>query len=244
MPRTQPQSNRLTASAVRKGLREKANPEKAAFFPRFFKTGKGQYGEGDKFYGVIVPDQRKIARDFKSLPESEIRKLLDDPVHECRLTALLILVHQFEKGTPGRQKEIYNFYLNNIDRVNNWDLVDASAHKIVGAYLENRSRKPLVGLARTDHLWSQRVAIVATYWFIKKDDFSDTIQISDILLDHNHDLIHKAVGWMLREMGKRNENLLVEFLKSRYRNMPRTMLRYAIEKFPVEIRKKYLDGKI
>ena len=233
-----------TAAKVKKRLKEFINPEKADFFPRFFKTGIGEYGEGDKFLGVTVPHQRQVAKEFKELANSEIRKLLYDAIHECRLTSILILVHQFEKGDEERRQEIYDFYLENIQQVNNWDIVDSSAHKIAGAFLENRQRKKIYQLARSNHLWSQRVAIVATYWFIKKDDFAETLAVAEILLNHEHDLIHKAVGWMLREMGKRDEKILMEFLKTRYSQMPRTMLRYSIEKFPKAQRDKYLAGSI
>ena len=232
------------ASLVKKRLKEFSNPEKAEFFPRFFKTGKGEYGEGDKFFGVTVPHQRKIAKEFREISLNEIKKLLYDPIHECRLTSLLILVHQFEKADPENRKEICRFYLDNIQQVNNWDLVDSSAHKIVGAFLETGSRKKLYQLAKSKHLWSQRVAIIATLWFIKQNDFDDTLAISELLITHEHDLIHKAVSWMLREMGKQDEQLLISFLKSRYKKMPRTMLRYAIEKFDKPIRDRYLQGKI
>lgn len=233
-----------TAAKVKKRLKEFVNPEKAAFFPRFFKTGKGEYGEGDRFLGVIVPHQRKVAKEFKTLARHETEKLLYDPIHECRLTAILILVGQFEKGTADEQKEIYEFYLKHIRQVNNWDLVDASAHKIVGAYLLDQPRKKLYQLAKSKHLWSQRVAMVATYWFIKRDDYGETLDLADLLLTHEHDLIHKAVGWMLREMGNRDELLLTDFLKSRYQKMPRTMLRYAIEKLSKEQRQRYLKGEV
>lgn len=233
-----------TAAKVKKRLREFINPEKAAFFPRFFKTGKGEYGEGDKFLGVTVPNQRQVAKEFKDLPLTETKKLLYDPIHECRLTAVLILVLQFEKGDEKIRKSIYQFYIDNLNQVNNWDLVDSSAHRIVGAYLDSRSRKKLYQLARKSHLWSQRVSIVATYWYIKQEDFDDTLAIAELLLNHEHDLIHKAVGWMLRELGKMNEPLLVAFLKPRYQNMPRTMLRYAIEKFDKPRRDRYLKSEI
>lgn len=237
-------NNVSTAAKVKKALKEKSNPEKAAFFPRFFKSGKGEYGEGDKFFGVIVPDQRKIAKQFVGLPDKEIAKLIIDPVHECRLTAIFILVYRFKKEDEAAQEKTVEFYLNNLDGVNNWDLVDSSAEKILGAFLENRDRQILYEFAETDHLWKQRIAMIATLHFIRNDDFGDTIAIAKLLLDHQHDLIHKAVGWMLREMGKRNEKLLKSFLKEHYQTMPRTMLRYAIEKFPKETRQKYLAGKV
>ena len=234
----------LTAAKVKKRLKEFTNPEKAAFFPRFFKAGKGEYAEGDRFLGVTVPHQRKVAREFKQLSIEELKKLLHDPFHECRMTSLLILVLQFEKGDEGTRRNHYHFFLRHIRQVNHWDLVDASAHKIVGAYLEERPRKKLYQLASSGHLWSQRVAIVSTYWFLRKHDFADTLAIADRFLEHEHDLIHKAVGWMLRELGKRNETMLVEFLGTRYRRMPRTMLRYAIEKFSPSKRESYLRGNV
>ena len=233
---------KMTAAQVHRTLKEKRNPEKAAFFPRFFKAGPGEYAEGDKFIGVVVPDQRKIAKKFKELPLSEIEKLLDNPFHECRLTGVLILVSQYEKAkTEPEQKEIYEFYLKKIDQVNNWDLVDSSAHKIVGPYLESRSRKPLYRLAKAKHLWKNRVAMIATYHYIKQGDFDDALQIAEILLQHPHDLIHKAVGWMLREIGKQNESLMLKFIETHHTKMARVMLRYAIEKLPQKKRKEILS---
>ena len=222
-----------TVKQVESALKKKSNPEKKAFFPRFFKTGPGEYGEGDKFIGVIVPDQRKIARQFKSLPRKEIKKLLDSELHECRLTACLILVHQFESSEKeSERKSVYDFYVKNVNRVNNWDLVDTSCHKIMGPYLMERSRKPLIQFARAkNHLWKNRIAIVTTYYFLKRQDFGTTLEIAEILLEHPEDLIHKAVGWMLREVGKQDEKVLVAFLKKHAKVMPRTMLRYSIEKF-------------
>ncbi len=230
-----------TARSVEAALRERRNPEKAAFYPRFFKAGKGEYAEGDRFIGVVVPDQRKIAKQFKRLSLEEIQKLLNSPYHECRLTGILILVAHFENAKLDVQRRlIYDFYLSHLDRVNNWDLVDASAHKIVGEYLLNRSRRPLFGLAKANHLWKNRVAIIATLRFIQHDQLDTTIEISERMLDHPHDLIHKAVGWMLREVGKRNEKLLALFLDEHVSRMPRTMLRYSIEKLPERKRQHYL----
>lgn len=233
---------KMTAAQVQKALKEKRNPEKAAFFPRFFKAGPGEYAEGDQFIGVIVPDQRKIARAFRELPLPEIEKLLDSPLHECRLTAVFILVSQYEKAkTDAGKKSLYDFYLKKIDRVNNWDLVDSSAHKIVGPYLESRSRKPLYQLAKAKHLWKNRVAMIATYHYIKQGDFDDALQIAEILLKHQHDLIHKAVGWMLREIGNKNEPLMMQFIEQHHQKMARVMLRYAIEKLPQKKRKEILS---
>jgi len=236
--------DQATAADVEGALRSQADPVKAAFFPRFFKTGKGEYGEGDEFLGVTVPKQRIIAGRFKDLSRDEIVALLYNPLHECRLTSLFILVRQYEKGNADVKTRVVELYVKHIDRVNNWDLVDATAHKIIGPHLENSDRNLLYTLAATDHLWSQRIAIVATYHFIRLGQFHDTLQLADILLEHPHDLIRKAVGWMLRELGKRNHDLLDSFLRERYDRMPRVMLRYAIERFPEDLRKSYLRGDI
>ena len=232
-----------TATKVKSALRDKINPEKAAFYPSFFKTGPGEYGQGDKFLGVVVPDQRKIAKQFKDLPQAQIKKLLDDAYHECRLTGIYILVGQFEKAKQqADQKQIVDFYLANLDRVNNWDIVDASAHKILGAWLfDKKDRRILNKLAKSKRLWRQRVAMIATYWFIKRDDFDDALSLAEFYLDHEHDLMHKAVGWMLREIGKQKKSVLVAFLDQYAANMPRTMLRYSIEKLPEKTRKAYMS---
>jgi 3-methyladenine DNA glycosylase AlkD len=234
-------SDRSTARMIEKALREKSNSEKAAFYPKFFKAGKGEYAEGDKFLGVVVPDQRKIAKRFMGADRKAIQRLLESPYHECRLTGLLVLVGQFETTKcDSERKTIYSFYLDNVDRVNNWDLVDASAHKIVGEYLLDRSHQPLFTLARASHLWKNRIAMIATLRFIQNDQLDTTVELAQILLRHPHDLIHKAVGWMLREVGKRNERMLVQFLDLSGDEMPRTMLRYAIEKLPESKRQHYL----
>lgn len=220
--------------------------EKAEFFPKFFNAYPGGYGEGDQFLGIKVPDQQKVAKKYyKSIPLEDIQVLLRSPIHEYRLTALLILVYKFEKAKLDEDKKaIVDLYINNLEYVNNWDLVDSSAYKILGAYLEKKDRSILYRLARTDHLWSQRIAIIATLWFIRKHQFSDTLNIAKILLNHEHDLIHKAVGWMLREVGKRDFKTEFEFLKLHYKQMPRTMLRYAIERFEPELRQQFLKGLI
>lgn len=234
-----------SAKEVEKAIRQKSNAEKKAFFPKFFRTGPGEYGEGDQFYGTVVPDQRAIAKDFQALELEEIKKLLDSPIHECRLTGLFILVRQFERTkVDASRKSIYDFYLRNIDRVNNWDLVDSSCHKIMGPWLLSRSRKPLHQFARARHLWKNRIAIVTTFYFIKREDLGTTLEISELLLDHPHDLIHKAVGWMLRELGKQNEDALLGFLRKHHKAMPRTMLRYSIEKFSKTRRKQILVGDV
>jgi 3-methyladenine DNA glycosylase AlkD len=223
-------------------LQKVAWADKAEFLPRFFKCGPGEYGAGDIFLGVVVPEQRKIAKKYSALDLSEIKKLLENKFHEARLTALLILVEQFGKADAKQKKAIFNFYLKNTKKINNWDLVDLSAPKIVSAYLlENKSeRKILYKLAKSKNLWERRIAIIGTYAFIRDKQFEDTFKISELLLADKHDLIHKAVGWMLREAGNRNLGAEEKFLQKHYRAMPRTMLRYAIEKFPEQKRKIYL----
>ena len=230
----------MKKSQVVKELKSHIDPEKAAFYPRFFKTAKGEYGEGDVFLGVTVPNQRRVARQFRELPETEIVKLLDDRKHECRLTALFIMVEQYQRGDEAVRAHLADLYLRKLDRVNNWDLVDSSAHKILGPHLEHRDRGVLYGLAAIDHLWSQRVAVIATLHFIKQDDFEDTLRLAELLRDHPHDLMHKAIGWMLREIGKRDQRTLEQFLDEHCDRMPRTMLRYAIERQPESRRKHYL----
>lgn len=232
----------MNADEARAELRSLADPEKAAFFPSFFKSGPGEYAEGDRFLGVTVPRQRQLAKRYRDLPERSVRSLLKDPIHECRLTALLILVLRFERGDETERARAVDFYLNHLDWVNNWDLVDSSAHKILGPWLEDRERSLLYGLASSGHLWRQRVAMIATYHFIKRDDFEDTLALAALLRDHEHDLIHKAVGWMLREVGNRDRAVEEGFLADHYKEMPRTMLRYAIEKFDEPRRKAYLAG--
>ena len=220
------------------GLKQKAIPEKAAFFPRFFKSGKGEYGEGDQFLGVTVPEQRKIVKQYwKSLSIEELDDLIKNPYHEVRLTSVLILVLKYQKANYEAEKKfLVDFYLRNRSWVNNWDLVDSSAHLILGDFLFFKDRKILFDLAKSGKLWDQRIAIMSTFGFIKKNDFVDTIKIAEILLHHPHDLIHKAVGWMIREIGNRDYETARQFLIKHYKTMPRTMLRYAIEKFDPEAR--------
>ena len=229
-----------TADDAQQHLRSLGSPEQAVNLARFFKTGPGEYGEGDHFIGVKVPVIRKVAKEFKSLPLAEAECLLHSEIHEERLLALVILVGQFEKANNATRKSIYDLYLANTEHINNWDLVDLSAPKIVGRHLETRSRRPLYRLAKSASLWERRISIVATGWFIWRDDFADTLKIAEKLLGDQEDLIHKAVGWMLREVGKRDEAALVEFLDEHCPVMPRTMLRYAIEKFPEKKRQSYL----
>lgn len=221
--------------------------EDASAKQRFFKTGPGEYGEGDLFWGISVPDQRKIARQFKQeVILEDIRPLITHPVHEVRLTALFLLVHLFDAARKDEalQQACVEFYLSHLDFVNNWDLVDSSAHKILGPWLMDKDRSILYILARSGHLWRERVAIISTMYFIYLHDFSDALDIAYILLHHPHDLIHKAVGWMLREIGKRDRQAEEVFLMKHYHTMPRTMLRYAIEKFPQDKRKAYLEGNM
>ena len=221
-------------------LEKVASTEKAAFFPNFFKTGPGQYGEGDKFIGVTVPNQRVIAKKYTSISLNELSKLLASPIHEHRLTALLILVGKYEKANLQERKEIYEFYLANLKGVNNWDLVDSSAYKIAGAYLSDKPKDVLYRFAKSSNIWERRIAIISTLYFIRNKQFEDTIKISELLLTDKEDLMHKAVGWMLREMGKQSESTLLQFLDLYYKQMPRTALRYAIERLSFDKKKKYM----
>ena len=216
--------------------------EKVGFLPRFFKTGVGEYGEGDKFIGVAVPNQRKVARKYYiDIELDEVEMLLREPIHEYRLTALFILCLKFEKTREDSIKQsIVNLYLYNLQYVNNWDLVDSSAYIILGPHLQNKNKDVLYEFARSNDLWKQRIAIITTLYFIRNNKYEDTIKIAKILLDNVYDLIHKAVGWMLREIGNRNLQIEIEFLQKHYKQMPRTMLRYAIEKFDEELRQKFL----
>ncbi|TVR34013.1 MAG: DNA alkylation repair protein [Balneolaceae bacterium] len=228
------------AKPIKQELHSVADPDIAAHSGRFFKTGPGEYGEGDKFLGIRVPVVRKIGRKYQQLPLNEIEHLIRSPYHEERLLALFILTYKFPKSDEQEQEQIYNFYLAHIRYVNNWDLVDSSAPKIIGAWLMDRPKELLYKLATSDNLWERRISILATFHFIKNGQFEDTLKIADLLLEDDHDLIHKAVGWMLREIGNRDPNQLTDFLESRHEKMPRTMLRYAIEKLPEKIRTGYL----
>ncbi|MEK7655936.1 MAG: DNA alkylation repair protein [Patescibacteria group bacterium] len=230
----------FTASAVTTELKKIGSPSKAKASAWFFKTEKGEYGFGDVFVGVTVPEQRKIAKRFSELSLGEIEKLLRSKIHECRLTALFILVGQFNRGDLRTRSEIVRLYLRNRSRVNNWDLVDSSASYILGQYLLRRDRKILYTLVRSKSLWDRRIAIIATLALIKNDEYSDTLKLSELLLQDKHDLIHKAVGWMLREVGNKSLATEEEFLIKHATTMPRTMLRYATEKFPEKKRKKFL----
>ena len=207
----------------------------------FFKTGKGQYGEGDIFLGIPVPEQRKVAKKYADLSLGDLQELLNSKMHEHRFTALVILISKYRKAEENGKKEIFDVYLKNTENVNNWDLVDLSAPRIVGDYLLNRERSILYKLVRSDSLWERRISILSTFTFIDNNDFEDALNISELLLRDEHDLIHKAVGWALREIGKKNQNVEEQFLAKHYLHMPRTMLRYAIEKFDEKKRKKYLN---
>ena len=215
-------------------LQSKKDKNQAVILSRFFKTGKGQYGEGDIFLGIKVPIQRKIAKSYTDISFKDIQKLLNSKIHEYRLTGLFILIEKEDK------EKVFNLYLKNTKNINNWDLVDLSAPKILGGYLKDKKRDILYSLAISDNLWERRISIVSTFAFIKENDFKDTIKIAKILLNDKHDLIHKAVGWMLREVGKRDKELEKSFLNKYYRNMPRTMLRYSIEKFNPKEREFYM----
>ncbi len=234
----------MPAQIIRTRLRQFATKERARNLQRFFKTGPGEYGEGDIFLGVVVPDIRTVTREFQSAPLREVITLLKSTIHEERLLALLLLVQAFIKGDDALKKKIYNLYLKHTKYINNWDLVDLSAPNIVGAYLLDKSRKPLYALVKSGDLWKKRIAVLSTFSFIRQNDFDDALRIAKILLMDDHDLLHKAVGWMLREVGKRDMSSEERFLKKHYKKMPRTMLRYAIERFPEKKRKGYLNGTI
>jgi 3-methyladenine DNA glycosylase AlkD len=225
---------------IQRELRALADRSLAQHSMRFFKTSSGEYGEGDRFLGIRVPVVRKMAGTFVSMNMSELDKLIASEFHEERLCALVILVKQFEKAGCEDQKKIYDFYLAHIGRINNWDLVDVSAPHIAGAWLLDKDRSILYELAASESLWNRRISIISTFTFIRNLDFSDTFAIAEMLLRDEHDLIHKAAGWMLREVGKRSHVEAKSFLDTHHKTMPRTMLRYAIEKFPATERKFYL----
>jgi 3-methyladenine DNA glycosylase AlkD len=230
----------MKASAMKRVLRAHADPSRVPILRRFFKTGAGEYGEGDEFVGVTVPALRKVCRQCQGTSLDEVRILLGSRIHEDRALALFLLVDAFTDGNVAERRRIYDFYLSQTSRINNWDLVDCSAGAIVGGWLWDRSRAPLRALARSESLWERRIAIVATHYFIRRGQYEDTLTIADLLLHDRHDLIHKAVGWMLREVGKRDGALERQFLDTRAAHMPRTMLRYAIERFPAAERAAYL----
>ena len=239
---------KTTSFNIKEELFALADEQKREFLPYFFKTGKGQYGYGDKFIGVVVPKQRALVRQYKILKLADIEQLINDEYHECRLTALLFLVEMYKKNKNNKeqQKSIYEFYIAHFQRINNWDLVDLSAPHILGNYLLDKNYDELLCYAKNEHLWTQRIAIVSTLAFIRAKCFEPTFEIAKILLNHPHDLIHKAVGWMLREVGNKNYNAEYMFLTegNRYKAMPRTMLRYAIERFSENIRQDFLKGRV
>ncbi|MBW1744377.1 MAG: DNA alkylation repair protein [Deltaproteobacteria bacterium] len=234
----------MAIDKIRTKLRKLGTKERAQVSQRFFKTGPGEYGEGDIFLGIKVPELRKLAREYQDIPLPVVRQLLKSAVHEERLFALIVLVQAYAKGNESVKERIYELYLKHTRFVNNWDLVDTSAEHIVGHFLVNRSREPLYGLAQSPVLWERRIAILSTFHFVKHHEFAQTLKISKMLLSDEEDLIHKATGWMLREVGKRDLQTEERFLKRYYKKMPRTMLRYAIEKFPEPKRQRYLKGKI
>jgi len=225
-------------------LMEMGDSDRASHSQRFFKTGPGEYGEGDVFLGIRVPPLRAFAKRYKDASREDALELLHSRYHEARLTALFLLVNLYNRGDDAQKEQIYQDYLRHIEYVNNWDLVDSSALQIVGHYLFDKDRSHLKKLAQSDDLWERRVAIIATYYFIRQYEFQDTLEIAEILLHDNEDLIHKAVGWMLREVGNKSRTTEESFLQQHYLNMPRTMLRYAIEKFPEALRQTYLKGEI
>ena len=234
----------MSLAKLKKEILEKSSKEKSKIYAKFFKTGKGEYGEGDIFLGLTVPEQRILAGKYTNLVLDDVKKLLESKYHEHRLMGLFILVYKYERSNEKEKAGIKDFYLENKHRGNNWDLVDCIADKILGKHLIDKDKKVLYELAKSESIWDRRIAIISTFEFIKNGKFEDTLKISKILLKDEHDLIHKAVGWMLREIGKRDLETLEKFLKRHYKKMPRTMLRYAIEKFPEIKRKKYLAGKI
>jgi 3-methyladenine DNA glycosylase AlkD len=229
---------------LRKDLNLYTSPQKAEVLKRFFKTGKGQYGEGDIFLGVQVPDLRKIVRKYANIPLDNTLNLLRSKIHEERLIALLIMVEKTKWADEAGKETLFKKYLENTQYINNWDLVELSADKIVGSYLFEKPKDILYSLAASENLWERRIAILATFDFIKKGFYEDTLKLAKILLNDRHDLIHKAVGWMLREIYKRcSQEVLEQFLLVNYKQMPRTMLRYAIERLPEDLRLQYLNGE-
>lgn len=222
-----------------------ANPDDAKAALRFFKAGPGEYAEGDHFLGIKATPQKQVVREFKQASLVDILSLLSSEYHEARQVALSILVYQFERAKEQEKRtELYQAYMANLKYVNNWDLVDASSYKIVGAHLFDKNRDGLLDLAKSDNMWERRIAMVSTLWFIKKDQFQDTFKLAKLLLSDKQDIMHKATGWMLKEVGKREQSALIEFLNKHYQSMPRTTLRYAIEKFPKPLREDYLKGRV
>lgn len=232
----------MNARHIEKHLTNIGDPEKAEFLQGFFKTGPGEYAEGDVFIGIRVPTLRQLAKEHAALSRTELRRLIRSPLHEARLLALLIVCLQFKAGDARTKGHLYKFYLKHTRFINNWDLVDSSAHHVVGEYLCDRKKIPLYTLAKSKSLWERRIAMIATFADIRRDDFAAALRVAGLLLNDDEDLIHKAVGWMLREIGKRDQPTEEVFLKKYYKRMPRTMLRYAIERFPERKRQQYLRG--
>lgn len=230
---------------LKKDLNLYASPQKAEALKRFFKTGKGQYGEGDIFLGVQVPDSRKIVKKYSNISLNNTLNLLKSKIHEERLIALLIMVEKTRQANILDREILYKKYLENTQYINNWDLVDLSADKVVGSYLFEKPNKDILySLAVSENLWERRIAVMATFYFIKRGFYQETLKLAEILLNDRHNLIHKAVGWMLREIGKRcSQEALERFLLVNYKQMPRTMLRYAIERLPEDLRLQYLNGE-
>lgn len=237
-------TNAPSVEEIERELHALGEPEVARALGRFFKTGPGEYGEGDRFLGIRVPVLRRLARLYGALELPACRELLGSPFHEARLLALLILVRHYDRGDEAMREAVYRLYLDHLRCVNNWDLVDSSAEHIIGRHLRERDKTLLDDLARSSSIWDRRIAIMATFHYVKAGSFDETLRIGDLLLDDPHDLVQKAVGWMIREVGKRDRATAEAFLRPRYRRMPRTMLRYAIEKFPEGLRQQYLRGEI
>ena len=229
-------------AVIRRELKRRSDPQRATLVQRFFKTAPGEYGAGDRFYGLTVPAVRAVAATHASIPLREIEALLQSPWHEERLLALIVLVGQYERGGAAERQAIYRLYRRNTVRINNWDLVDCSAAQIVGAHLQRRDRGVLRRMARSSLLWERRIAIIATFYYIRRGDLDETLRIARLLLDDDEDLIHKAVGWMLREVGKQDRTAEERFLRAYAYRMPRTMLRYAVERFPERVRRRYLTA--
>lgn len=234
----------FTPAEIETRLREMGDAEHARFVAGYFRTGPGEYGEGDQFLGIRIPALRRLARELRGTPPDTAAELLRSPWHEARLLALLLLVDGYARGDAAARDAIYRLYLENTRYVNNWDLVDSSAPGIVGAHLAEGDRGVLERLARSDSLWERRIAILATQHLIRLGDFATTLKIAEMLVDDRHDLIHKAVGWMLREVGNRDRAAAEGFLRRHHRTMPRTMLRYAIERFPPGLRQAYMKGEV
>ncbi len=234
----------MTLSDIQTRLRKLGNKERAKVLQRFFKTGPGEYAEGDVFLGIRVPELRKLAKEYQDINPKVVQQLLKSSLHEERLLALLILVRSYARGNESLRERTYKLYLKHVQFINNWDLVDVSAEHVVGHFLMDRSKAPLYRLAKSEVLWQRRISIMSTFHFIKRHEFAETLKIAKMLISDKEDLIHKAVGWMLREVGKRDLKAEEGFLKQHYKKMPRTMLRYSIERFPEPKRQRYLKGKI